>query len=101
MRASPLCGDASGGRAGCLIAAERRFCIRRRASNDDVDDVERWRRMMVDEGTSMRILLVLLIAATSLQAADFSVGFGQVDVTPKLDPAKPVYIAGFGHGRTA
>ena len=49
----------------------------------------------------MRTVLVLLVAVTGLNAADLSVGFSEVDVTPKLDPAKPVYIAGFGHGRAA
>src|SRR6476661_8701822 len=48
----------------------------------------------------MRTLIVFLFAA-SLQAADLSVGFGEVDVTPKLDPDNPVYIAGFGHNRKA
>lgn len=29
------------------------------------------------------------------------VGFGAVEITPKLEPKKPVYIAGFGHNRVA
>jgi len=49
----------------------------------------------------MRTLLVFFVTATTLQAADLSVGFAEVDVTPTLDPAKPVYIAGFGHNRAA
>ena len=49
----------------------------------------------------MRNLLVLVFAATTLQAADLSVGFGETDVTPKLDPDKSVFIAGFGHNRKA
>lgn len=48
----------------------------------------------------MRTLLVLLILA-SLARADLSVGFAEADVTPKLDPKKPVYLAGFGHNRAA
>src|SRR5262249_4056636 len=29
------------------------------------------------------------------------VGFGEADISPKLDPRKPVYIAGFGQNRKA
>jgi Neutral/alkaline non-lysosomal ceramidase, N-terminal len=48
----------------------------------------------------MRTLLVLL-AAACVARADLSVGFAQADVTPKLDPKRPVYMAGFGHDRKA
>jgi hypothetical protein len=48
----------------------------------------------------MRTLLVIL-ACASVARADLSVGFAEADVTPKLDPAKPVYMAGFGHNRQA
>ena len=48
----------------------------------------------------MRTLLVLL-ACVSVVRADLSVGFAEADVTPKLDPAKPVYMAGFSHNRKA
>jgi hypothetical protein len=48
----------------------------------------------------MRTLLVVLVC-TSLARADLSVGFAEADVTPKLDPMKPVYMAGFGHNRAA
>ena len=48
----------------------------------------------------MRTLLVLLFACI-VARADLSVGFAEADVTPKLDPAKPVYMAGFGHNRKA
>ena len=49
----------------------------------------------------MRTLLFLLCYVGLSQAADLSVGFADVDVTPKLDPDKPVYLAGFGHNRKA
>src|SRR5215210_891313 len=49
----------------------------------------------------MRSLLALLICAGTLSAGDLAVGFAEADVTPKLDPAKPIYIAGFGHNRKA
>jgi Neutral/alkaline non-lysosomal ceramidase, N-terminal len=49
----------------------------------------------------MRNLLVVLILAGGLHAGDLSVGFAETDVTPKIDPDKPVYIAGFGHNRKA
>src|SRR5881227_739792 len=48
----------------------------------------------------MRTLLVLL-ACAAVARADLSVGFAEADVTPRLDPAKPVYMAGFGHNRPA
>jgi hypothetical protein len=49
----------------------------------------------------MRFLLVLVICTPCLAAQELSVGFGEVDVTPKLDAGKPVFIAGFGHNRAA
>jgi hypothetical protein len=51
----------------------------------------------------MRAFAFLLVfgCARTLVAQDLSVGFGEVDVTPALDPAKPVFIAGFGHNRKA
>jgi hypothetical protein len=49
----------------------------------------------------MRNLLVVLILTGNLHAGDLSVGFAETDVTPKIDPDKPVYIAGFGHNRKA
>src|SRR5687768_12993753 len=44
----------------------------------------------------------LLFFSFSAHAADpsLSVGFGEVDVTPELGK-KPVFLAGFGHNRTA
>src|SRR6478735_4489606 len=48
----------------------------------------------------MRTLLVLL-ACASLARADLSVGFAEADVTPKLVPDHPVYMAGFRHDRKA
>ena len=50
----------------------------------------------------MRPLLYLLVFPTILLAApELRVGFAEVDVSPKLDPKKPVYMAGFGHNRLA
>lgn len=49
----------------------------------------------------MRTLLLLLCFAAVAQADDLSVGFAEVDVTPNLDGKKPVYLAGFAHGRKA
>ncbi len=51
----------------------------------------------------MRFLISLaglLVAIVPVAAGEFSVGFGETDVTPALDK-KPVYMAGFGHGRAA
>jgi hypothetical protein len=52
------------------------------------------------------ILLVLSLAGTLAPAADgptiLEVGFADSDITPKIDPkARPVFIAGFSHNRTA
>jgi hypothetical protein len=49
----------------------------------------------------MRTLVALLLSTAFTQAAEFSVGFAEVDVTPKLDAGNPIYIAGFGHNRKA
>jgi hypothetical protein len=48
----------------------------------------------------MRILLGLLCVASLAHAGDLSVGFAEVDVTPKLGD-KPVFMAGFGFDRRA
>jgi hypothetical protein len=45
--------------------------------------------------------LFLLLACVPFARADLSVGLAEADVTPKLDPKKPVYMAGFGHDRKA
>ena len=46
---------------------------------------------------------IVLLIASSLRAAEpsLSVGFGECDVTPTIDPKKPVYMAGFGNNRIA
>jgi hypothetical protein len=49
----------------------------------------------------MRLSLALLLCVGVARADGLSVGFAEVDVTPKLDPKTPVYIAGFGHDRKA
>lgn len=43
------------------------------------------------------------IGMSSLTAAEapLQVGFAEVDVSPKIDPNKPVYMAGFGQNRLA
>lgn len=47
--------------------------------------------------------LIICAATSVLTAADspLSVGFAEVDVTPKVGGDKPIYIAGFGHNRKA
>jgi hypothetical protein len=45
-------------------------------------------------------IAALLSLALPLTAADFTVGFGEADVTPALGQ-KPVYLAGFGQDRKA
>lgn len=45
------------------------------------------------------LLLALALASTAM--AQLSVGFAEADVTPALEPDKPVFIAGFGHNRKA
>ncbi len=49
----------------------------------------------------MRSLLAFLLVYSFTQAAELSVGFGEVDVTPKLSEDKPIFIAGFSHNRKA
>ena len=44
------------------------------------------------------ILLLALVTASPVQA-ELRVGFGEIDITPSLD--RPVWIAGYGHGRRA
>lgn len=52
--------------------------------------------------TMIRLLAIAsaLLASNAAFAGELSVGFGEVDVTPKLG-AEPVYLAGFGQGREA
>lgn len=52
----------------------------------------------------LRILAVALsvsLAVISAARADLRAGFGEVDITPKLDAGRPVYLAGYGHNRQA
>ncbi len=47
-------------------------------------------------------LLWLGVSSLPLFAQNtLSVGMAEVDVSPKIDPKKPVYMAGFGHNRLA
>jgi hypothetical protein len=45
-------------------------------------------------------VLAVLFATASLHA-ELRVGFGEVEITPSLDGPRPVWIAGYGHGRRA
>jgi hypothetical protein len=49
----------------------------------------------------MRLSLALLLCVGVARADGLSAGFAEVDVTPKLDPKTPVFMAGFGHDRRA
>jgi hypothetical protein len=46
------------------------------------------------------VILSGLLLRLTAQAGDLKAGFGEADVTPAID-GKPVYLAGFGHGRKA
>jgi hypothetical protein len=46
-------------------------------------------------------LLATLAFAASAGAGELRVGFGESDVTPEIAKIKPVFVAGFGHGRKA
>ncbi len=41
------------------------------------------------------------VVAEPLPAAPLEAGFAEADITPALDPARPVWIAGYGMGRRA
>ena len=45
-------------------------------------------------------MLISLLIVNAAAADELKVGFGEVDITPKLS-GKPVYLAGFGSNRTA
>lgn len=45
-------------------------------------------------------LVVLVLLSIAAPAGEFTVGFGESDITPELGK-KPVYLAGFGHNRKA
>jgi hypothetical protein len=48
------------------------------------------------------VLLLLGPSAARADTAALEVGFGEADITPKIDPkGKPVYLAGFGTNRRA
>src|SRR5262245_38257991 len=51
--------------------------------------------------SSATVLLVLVAPPLNAADAPLRVGFGEVDVTPKLDKKRPVYLAGFGQDRKA
>lgn len=47
------------------------------------------------------ILVVATVGALPAAAQTLRVGFGEVDITPELRDDRPVWIAGYGHGRQA
>src|SRR5438093_241277 len=48
------------------------------------------------------VLLLSRPAPAGVKKADaLEAGFGEADITPKVDGKKPVYIAGFGRDRAA
>ena len=49
----------------------------------------------------MRVLILTLLLATGTGALALDVGFGEVDITPKLGGKKKVWLAGYGTGRQA
>jgi hypothetical protein len=50
----------------------------------------------------MRRLSLSALAVFGIAAAPpLEVGFGETDITPKIDGPRPVYLAGFGHNRKA
>jgi len=46
-------------------------------------------------------ILFFLLCITSTARAELSVGFATTDVTPEINGKRPVWMAGFGHGRAA
>ena len=55
--------------------------------------------MSVDVRTSLRFVALASVLAGPVQALD--VGFGEVDITPKLGGEEKVWLAGYGPGRQA
>lgn len=55
--------------------------------------------MSVDVRTSLRFVVLASVLAGPVQALD--VGFGEVDITPKLGGEEKVWLAGYGTGRQA
>lgn len=63
-------------------------------------------RVLSAAGRMLRILAIVAVAwsppaTESRAAAPVEVAFGHVDITPKLDRHRPVYMAGFGMNRRA
>ena len=50
---------------------------------------------------ALRSLVVAALLAGPGRAQAFEVGFGHVDITPRIEPDRPVWIAGYGQGRRA
>jgi hypothetical protein len=46
-------------------------------------------------------LLLLFVCLSATARADLTVGFAVTDVTPEVGGERPVWLAGFGHGREA
>jgi hypothetical protein len=52
--------------------------------------------------SGLTILALVLLASSARAEPALEAGFGEADITPKVDPkGKPVYLAGFGHNRKA
>jgi hypothetical protein len=49
----------------------------------------------------LAVLASPLVEGGSLSAAELLAGFGEADITPKIDGDKPVFIAGYGMNRRA
>jgi len=51
---------------------------------------------------ALRLCLALaLILTHPARAGEFKIGFAEVDITPELKEDRPVWLAGYGHGRRA
>ena len=52
--------------------------------------------------TRWLLLLLGILAANDLRADEkLMAGFAETDITPDLQSDKPVWIAGYGHGRSS
>ena len=50
---------------------------------------------------SAALILTFAIALTAHAEPQLTVGFGVADITPPLDPARPIWLAGKENGRAA
>ena len=47
------------------------------------------------------VMMLYSAAALAAEPPQLHVGYAKVDITPQLTPEKPVWLAGYGHGRRA